>query len=189
MVFDSQPTKSVPRRVRLAIERNIDVMCRNRHLQSRMQHENLDVRSVGKTRPLREVALSDETCDLTDEDAQEATVRACHSVKHGIIIVGISRKAPKNHFKFCMTLCTCDPDRLRGCTFRGTVLALETLHRSEGGAWLGRDLRQRLDSNLPAMSRARVWTKSFTMAEHIQQESIAGKDCCTSKSFSICRKL
>ena len=39
-------------------------------------------------------------------------------------------------------------------------LALETLHRSEGSAWLGRDLRQlvtgaRLDSNLPAMSRAR----------------------------------
>ena len=52
--------------------------------------------------------------------------------------------------------------------------ALETLHWSEGGAWLGRDLRQagtgaRLDSSLPAMSRARVWTNSFTMAEHIQQ--------------------
>ena len=27
--------------------------------------------------------------------------------------------------------------------------------------------------NLPAMSRARVWTNSFTMAEHIQQEAIA----------------
>ena len=57
-------------------------------------------------------------------------------------------------------------------------LALETLHRSEGSAWLGRDLRQvgtgaRLDSNLPAMSHARVWTTSFTMAEHIQQEAIA----------------
>ena len=48
----------------------------------------------------------------------------------------------------------------------------------EGSAWLGRDLRQvgigaRLDSNLPALSRARVWTHSFTMAEHIQQEAIA----------------
>ena len=40
-------------------------------------------------------------------------------------------------------------------------LALETRHRSGGSAWLGRDLRQvgigaRLDSNFPAMSRARV---------------------------------
>ena len=30
-----------------------------------------------------------------------------------------------------------------------------------------------LDSNFPALSRARVWTNSFTMAEHIQQEAIA----------------
>ena len=56
--------------------------------------------------------------------------------------------------------------------------ALATLHRSEGSTWLGWDLRQmvtgaRLDSNLPAMSRARVWTNSFTMAEHIQQEAVA----------------
>ena len=55
---------------------------------------------------------------------------------------------------------------------------LETLHRSEVGACLGRDLRQagtgaRLKSNLSAMNRARVWTNSFTMAEHIQQEAIA----------------
>ena len=80
MVLDFQPTKSVPRRVRLAIERNIDVMCPNRHPQSIMQHENLDVRSVGTIRPLRGVALFDETCHLTDEAAQEATVRACHAV-------------------------------------------------------------------------------------------------------------
>ena len=57
-------------------------------------------------------------------------------------------------------------------------LALETLHRSEGSAWLGRDLRQagtgaRLESNLSAMNRARVWTNPFTMAEHIQQEAMA----------------
>ena len=41
-----------------------------------------------------------------------------------------------------------------------------------------RDLRQvgigaRLDSNLPAMSRARVWTNSITVAEHVQPEAIA----------------
>ena len=30
-----------------------------------------------------------------------------------------------------------------------------------------------MDSNLPAMSRARVWTNSFTVAEHLQQEAIA----------------
>ena len=70
MVLGSQPTKSVPRRVRLAIERNINEMCPKRNPQSRLQHENLDVRSVGTTRPLRGVALFDETCDLTDEDAQ-----------------------------------------------------------------------------------------------------------------------
>ena len=80
MVLDSQPTKSVPRRVRLAIERNIDEMCPKRNPKLRMQHENLDVRSVGTTRPLRGVALFDETCDLTDGDAQEATLRACCSV-------------------------------------------------------------------------------------------------------------
>ena len=56
--------------------------------------------------------------------------------------------------------------------------ALETLHQSEGSVLLGRDLRQvgtgaRLDSNLSAMNRARVWTNSFTMAEHKQQEAIA----------------
>ena len=56
--------------------------------------------------------------------------------------------------------------------------ALETLHRSEGSAWLGRDLRQagtgaRSKSNLSAMKRERVWTNSFTMAEHSQQAAIA----------------
>ena len=99
VVLDSQPTKSVPRRVRLVIERNIDEMCPKRNPQSRMQHENLDVRGVGTTRPLRGVALFDETCDLTDEDAQEATVRACRSVNPGIIIVGIPeqpRRATSN---------------------------------------------------------------------------------------------
>ena len=40
-------------------------------------------------------------------------------------------------------------------------LALETLHWSEGSAWLGRDLRKagtgaRLESSLSAMNRARV---------------------------------
>ena len=83
MVLDSQPTKSVPRRVRLAIERNIDGMSPKRNPKFGMQHENMDVRSVGATRPLRGVALFDEACDLTDEDAQEATARACRSVNPG----------------------------------------------------------------------------------------------------------
>ena len=57
-------------------------------------------------------------------------------------------------------------------------LALETLHQAQGSAWLGRDLRQagteaRLESNISAMNRGRVWTISFTMAEHIQQQAIA----------------
>ena len=86
-------------------------------LRQLQQHGNLNVRSVRTTRLLRGVALFDETCDLTDEDAQEATVRA---------------------------FCSVNP------------------------ACVGRDLRQvaigaRLDSNLPTVSRARVWTDSSTM--------------------------
>ena len=171
MVLESQPTKSVPRRVRLAIERNIDEKCPNRNPQSRMQHENLDVRSHGATRPLRGVALFDETCDLTDEDAQEATVRACRSVNPGIIIVGIPRTASKSHFDFCMTLCTWQHERgalyimiltdSEDALSEEQFSALETLHRNEGSAWLGRDHRQaetgaRLKYNLSAMKRARV---------------------------------
>ena len=67
---------------------------------------NLDVRSVGTTRPLRGVAMFDETCKLTDGEAQEATIRACHNVNPGIIIVGIPRTVTKSHFEFCTTLCT-----------------------------------------------------------------------------------
>ena len=111
MVLDSQPTKSVPRRVRLAIARKIDEMCPKRNPKLRMQHENSDVRSVGTTRPLRGVALFDETCDLTDDDVQEAAVRACRSANPGIIIVGIPRAAPKSHFEFCNTLCTWQHER------------------------------------------------------------------------------
>ena len=67
-------------------------------------------------------------------------------------------------------------------------MALGTLHRSDGSAWLGRDLRQvgtgaRLDSNLPAMSRTRVWTNLTTMAEHPQQEAIAREGPLHSEEF------
>ena len=187
MVLDSQPTKSVPRRVRLAIERNIDEMCPKRNPKLRMQHENLDVRSVGTTRPFRGVALFDETCDLTDEDAQEGAIRACcsanpgkkhrwHSsnslekslrILHDVVYLATRTRCPLHH----------DPDRFRGCTFQ-QFLALETLHRSEGSAWLGWDLRQAgtgasFESSLSAVDGARVWTNSFTIADHIQQEAIA----------------
>ena len=136
---------------------------------------------MGRHDLLRGVALFDETCNLTDEDAQEATVRACRSVNPGIIIVAIPRTAPKSQFENCVTLCTWQHDRGALCIMiltdsvdalsEGQFLALETLHRSEGSAWLGRDLRQagsgaRLDSNLSATNRARVWTNSFTIAEH-----------------------
>ena len=188
MVLESQPTKPVPRRVRLAIERNIDEICLNRIPQSRRQRGNQEMRSVGTTRPLRGVALFDGTRDLTDEDAQEATFRACRSVDPGTIIVGIPRTASKSHFEFCTTLCTWQHERgalyililtdSEGALSEEQFLALEPLHRNEGRAWLGWDLRQvgigaRLDSNIFAMSRARVWTNSFTMAEYIQQEAIA----------------
>ena len=146
------------------------------------------MKSVGTTRPLRGVALFDETCDLTDEDTQEATIRACRSVNPGIIILGIPRTVSRSHLEFCMTLCTWQHER---CALDITILtdsedvlsekhyvAIKTLQRNEGSAWLERDLRQveigaRLDSNLAALSRARVWTNSFMMAEHIQQEAIA----------------
>ena len=70
-------------------------------------------------------------------------------------------------------------------------LALEPLHRSEGSAWLGRDLRQvgtgaRLDPNIFAMSRVRFWTNSFTMAEHIQQEAISREGPLHSEKPLIC---
>ena len=132
MVLESQTTNSVPRQLRLAIESHIDEICPNRNHQSRLQHENLD---VGTTRPLRGVALFDETCDLTDEDAQEATVRACRSVNPGIIIVCIPRTVSRSHLEFCMTLCTWQHERgalyililteFRGCTFRGTVFGTQ----------------------------------------------------------------
>ena len=155
-VLDSQPTKSVSRRVRLAIERKIDEMCPKHNHQPRTQPENLDVRSVGTTRPLRGVALFDETCDLADEEAQEATVRACRIANPGIIILGIPPTAS-------MTLCTWQHERgaiyimiltdSEDALSKEQFSALETLHRSEGSAWLGRDLRRaetgaRLKSNL-----------------------------------------
>ena len=130
-VLDSQPTSSVPRRVRLAIERNIDEMCPKRNPLSRTQYENLDVKSVGTTRPWRGVALFEETCNLTDEEAQEATVSSvsqCESwnnhpwhppnslekslrILHDVVFSATRTRCPLHH----------DPDRFRGCTFRGTV--------------------------------------------------------------------
>ena len=138
MVLDSQPTKSVPRRVRLAIERNIDEMCLKRNPKLRMQHENVDVRSVGTTRPWRGVALFGETCDLTDDDAQETAIRACCSVNPGIIILGILRTASKSHLELCMTLCTWQHERgaiyimilkdSEDALHKEQFSALETLH-------------------------------------------------------------
>ena len=136
---------------------------------------------------MRGVALFNEHCDLTDADAQEATVRACRSANPGIIIVCIHQTPSKSHLGVCMTLCTWQHERgaqyIMILTSEETLpeeqfLALETLHWSEGSTWLGRDLRHmvtgaRLDSTILAMSRARVWTKSFTVAAHIQQEAIA----------------
>ena len=51
MALEPQPTKSVPRRVRLAIEKNIAAL--DQTLQPRKQCENLYMKSVETTRPLR----------------------------------------------------------------------------------------------------------------------------------------
>ena len=188
MALEPQPTKSVPRRVRLTIERNIAAISQDRTRQQRTQSENLHMKSVETTRPLRGVALFDEKCDFTETDVQEATVRACHSANPGIIIVGILRTASKSHLGFFVAVRTWQHER--GALYimiltdseetlsEAQFSALETLHRSDWSACLGRDLRQvetgaRLDTNIPAMSRARVWTNSFTVAAHIQREAIA----------------
>ena len=70
-------------------------------------------------------------------------------------------------------------------------VALEALHRSEGSAWLGRDLRQTgtgagLESNLPAMSRARVWTDSSTVAAQNSARSICWTLQVVRDSKTIC---
>ena len=145
MVLESKLTKSVPRRVRLAIKWNIDDGGPNRDTQSKMQHEKLGVRSVGTTRPLRGVALFDETCDLTNEEAQDATVRACRCANPGILIVGVPRTASKSHLAFCMTLCTRQHERgalyILILTDSGDALseeqfsALGTLHHGSDGTF------------------------------------------------------
>ena len=70
-------TKSVPRRVRLAIERNIVVMSLDQTFQSGIQRENVYLRTVGG------VALYDESYDLNGTEAQEDTVRACGRANPG----------------------------------------------------------------------------------------------------------
>ena len=119
---------------------------------------------------------------------RKATVRACRSVNPGIIILGITRTVSRSHWEFCMTLCTWQheggalyimiltdsEDAFSGEQFFGTQNGAPK--RWECLAWTGFTTngdRARLDSNLPAMSCARVWTNSFTVAEHIQQEVIA----------------
>ena len=105
--------------------------------------------------------MFDETCDLADEEAQEATVRRGRGVNPGISSLAYFKQPRKSHLEFCMTLCTWQ--RERGALYimiltdsedalsEEQFSALKTLHRSEGSAWLGRDLRQvetaaRLDS-------------------------------------------
>ena len=120
--------------------------------------------------------------------AQEATVHPCRSANLGIIIVCLTRAASRSHFGICMALCTWEQERgalhtliLTDCEEKLSEeqsLALDNLRRCEESAWLGWDLRQmgsstRLGPTVFAMSRARVWTNSFTVAPHVQQETIA----------------
>ena len=115
--------------------------------------------SVGTTRPLREVALFDEKCDLTDEDAQEAS---CSSSVSQCEYWNNHRWHSERHFEFCMTLCTWQHERgslhimiltdSEDVFYEEQYVALKTLQRNEGSAWFGRGSRQvgvgeRLDSN------------------------------------------
>ena len=63
--------------------------------QSRIQRENMYLRTVETTRPLRGVVLFDQNCDLNDAEAQEDTVQACRSANPGIIIICTSRNTSK----------------------------------------------------------------------------------------------
>ena len=132
--------------------------------------------------------MFDETCDLTDDEAQEATSSSMSQCESWNIHSWHPPNRLEKSFGILYDLCvhgnTSEALYIMILTDSEDALseeqfwALETLHRSEGSAWLGRDLQQvgigaRLDSNLPAMSRARVWTNSFTVAEHVQQEAIA----------------
>ena len=90
MAIESQPTKSVPRRVRLAIERNIAALNPERTTLPKNKAQKR-VHERRATRPLRGVALFDGKCALTDEDAQELqseritvrTLERSSSVSHG----------------------------------------------------------------------------------------------------------
>ena len=95
----------------LAIERNIVALSPDRTLQPRTQCENLYMKSVETTRPLRGVAWFNEKCDFTEADAQGATVRACNSANPGIIIVRIKRAAANSHLGFYIALCAWQHER------------------------------------------------------------------------------
>ena len=98
-----------------------------------------------------------------------------------MIIVCLSRTASRSHFGFRnwsgahFILILTDLEKTLS---EEKSLALDNFRPSEGSAQLGWDLRQMgsgalLDCTVSAMSRARVWTNSFTLAGHIQQEAIA----------------
>ena len=183
MALESQPTKSVPRRVRLAIERNIFAMSPDQNPQPRTQRDNLHLRSVETSRPLRGIALFDGKHDLTDADAQEATVRTCRSANPGIIILYVHRTASKSHLGFCMSLCTWQHERgalyimilTDSDTFRGAVFGArntpperrECLART--GSQTNGDRGQIGHEPCPRVDH----TTSFTVVAHIQQEAVA----------------
>ena len=68
MRLDSEPTKAVPRRVRLAIERNIAAMKPELTIRPRTKRESMCMESVETARPLQRVALFDGMCALTGEE-------------------------------------------------------------------------------------------------------------------------
>ena len=116
-------------------------MSPNQTSQPRTQCENLCLRSVETAPPLRGIAFIVGKHDLTNADAQEATVRACRSANPGIIIVYIPRTASSSHFGFCMSLCTRQHEwsalhiviltDSEETLSEEQFLALETLHRSK----------------------------------------------------------
>ena len=124
-------TKSVPRRVRLAIERNIVVMSLDQTFQSGIQRENMYLRTVETTRPLPRRGLVRRELRLERYRSTGRYSLGMWQGKSWKVIICISRTTSKepsgilNDTVYLVTWAWClvhhHTDRFRGDTFRGAV--------------------------------------------------------------------
>ena len=123
-------TKSVPRRVRLAIERNIFAMSLDQTFQSGIQRENMYLRTVETTRPLPRRGLVRRELRLERYRCTGRYSLGMWQGKSWKVIICISRTSWKpsgirNDTVYLVTwawrLVHHHTDRFRGDTFRGAV--------------------------------------------------------------------